>query len=122
MEEEIAKAATRPAMKWGVPLRPLMFVILGALMLGVWGMLALNLTGLTRAYPLAGIFWMAGIALLAAGLVAWARAITAKDDQRLNQAFRAAGLWWRHGAALRVWGCRSYSAIVYRGNSDAWNP
>lgn len=106
--EAIYKGATRPAMKLGVPLVPLV-VLLGASMLAImWG--GVLVSG-----------WIAlGVATANGPLLLWMRFITAKDDQRLHQMFVALKLRL-HDRNRHVWHARSYSPTVYRGASDAWH-
>lgn len=125
MEEEIYKAATRRAVKWGVPVRPLMWVILAALMLGTWGMLLLKTVPMLLGHTtpvLVMVLWMPSVAAVAACIILWMRAITREDDQRLDQMVRAAKLRWRHRSGLAFWRCRTYPAISYDGTSNAWLP
>ncbi|MCV2438586.1 VirB3 family type IV secretion system protein [Paucibacter sp. DJ2R-2] len=106
--EAIYKGATRPAMKLGVPLVPLVLLSGSGLLICLWG--GLLLSG-----------WIA-LAVLAALLPTffWMRIVTSRDDQRLRQMLVALKLrrWDRnHG----LWNARSYAPNLYRGASDAWH-
>jgi type IV secretion system protein VirB3 len=106
--EAIYKGATRPAMKLGIPLVPLV-VLFGA------GMLVILWSGVLASW------WIAlAIAVAIAPAVLWMRFVTAKDDQRFRQMFVALRLrlYDRNG---RFWRARSYSPTVYRGARDAWH-
>jgi type IV secretion system protein VirB3 len=68
-----------------------------------------------------GLGWQVAIAIAAVtiALLLIMRAITYTDDQalmRLMKALRLKALHRNRG----LWGCRSYSAIVYRRRHDAW--
>jgi type IV secretion system protein VirB3 len=111
MEVIVCKAATRPAMKWGVPLKPFMYTFLAGLLMGTWGTV---LTGAPWCLPF--------VALVCASVLLWMRTVTRSDDQRLRQMKRAAWLAWQHRRALRLLGCRAYSPTTCLGASDAWLP
>lgn len=101
MRDRIFKGCTRPAMKLGVPLVPLVVVVGGCFLAGMWG------TVLLRS------LWPAAFALtLLVGLLTTMRAITKKDDQR----FKQMGLWLllRVGNRnRRFWGATSYAPARY---------
>ena len=105
--EVIYKGATRPAMKLGIPLVPLVLVLGSGFLLMLWG----------------GLLVSGWIAL--AVLVAWVpaligmRLVTAQDDQRFWQAYLAAKLRWTHHNR-RFWQSRSYAPTLYRGASDVY--
>lgn len=104
--EAIYKGATRPAMKLGIPLVPLV-VLFGT------GMLAILWFGMLVSW------WIAlGVAAAILPALGWMRHLTAKDDQRFRQMFIALKLRMgnRNG---RFWHARSYSPTVYRGNRNA---
>lgn len=106
--EAIYKGATRPAMKLGIPLVPLV-TLFGA------GMLAVLWCGVLASW------WLSlGVALAIAPALLWMRFVTAKDDQRFRQGFIALKLRL-HDRNRRVWRARSYSPTVYRGAHDAWH-
>lgn len=105
--EAIYKGATRPAMKFGVPLVPLIVLCGAGALLCLWG--GLFISGWVAAAVLAllvPVFW-------------WMRLVTLRDDQRFRQMVMAARL-----AALdrnaRFWQARSYSPTTFKGASDAW--
>lgn len=104
--EAIYKGATRPAMKLGVPLVPLV-ALCGA------GMLAIMWGGLLVSW------WLAPVVLCMVGpLFAWMRFVTRKDDQRFRQLLLLLRL--RVGCRNRAfWRSRSYSPYIYRGCRDA---
>lgn len=105
--EAIYKGATRPAMKFGVPLVPLVTVMGIGLLLVMWG--GILLSGWVAAGVLAGIV----------PLLLWMRHATARDDQRFRQLFVAARLRL-HDRNHRLWRARSYAPLVLRGARDAW--
>ena len=75
--EAIYKGATRPAMKLGIPLVPLVVLFGGGMLLIMWGGTLLS--------------WWIALAVVVAFLpaLAWMRFVTSKDDQRLQQMFVA---------------------------------
>jgi type IV secretion system protein VirB3 len=109
MEVEIYKGCTRPAMKYGVPVVPLMYVMFTGLVVGVWGMV------FTRSG-----WWMLCVVGATAASILWMRHVTKTDPQRLDQVIRVMALWWRHRRSLAFWKCRTYSPFNWHGASDAW--
>ena len=106
--EAIYKGATRPAMKFGIPLVPLVISLGGAMLVTMWG-------GALWSW------WVAIVVLAAlAPVLAWMRFITAKDDQRFRQMFVAMKLRL-HDRNRRFWHARSYAPTLYRGARDAWH-
>jgi len=106
--EAIYKGATRPAMKLGIPLVPLV-VLFGT------GMLTIMWVGSLVTW------WIAPAVLLAVGpALAWMRFVTRKDDQRFRQIFVATKLWF-NDRNRRLWRSRSYAPYLYRGTRDAWH-
>lgn len=106
--EAIYKGATRPAMKFGIPLVPLVISLGGAMLVTMWG-------GALWSW------WVAVVVLAAlAPVLAWMRFITAKDDQRFRQMFVAAKLRL-HDRNWRFWRSRCYSPNLYRGARDGWH-
>ena len=106
--EAIYKGATRPAMKLGIPLVPLV-VLFGT------GMLLIMWVG-----PLV-TWWIVPAELIAIGpALGWMRFVTRKDDQRFRQIFVAAQLRV-HDRNRRFWHARSYAPNLYRGARDAWH-
>jgi len=108
MAEAIYKGATRPAMKMGVPLVPLVVLFGGGMLLIMWGGMLLSA-------------WVA-VAVVVSFVPAllWMRWVTARDDQRLRQIFVAFKLRL-HDRNHRLWQARSYSPTLYRGARDAWH-
>lgn len=106
--EAIYKGATRPAMKLGVPLVPLVVLCGLGMLISIWG----------------GIFvsgWVVVIVALAIGpTLGWMRFVTKRDDQRFRQMFVFLKLRL-HDRNRRLWRARSYSPTLYRGASDAWH-
>jgi type IV secretion system protein VirB3 len=105
--EAIFKGATRPAMKFGVPLVPLvvftgvgmLLCLYGGLFVGGWTLLVV------AAGLLPGFLWM--------------RMVTARDDQRFRQMLLAARLTALHRNG-RFWQARSYSPSTPKGARDDW--
>ena len=106
--EAIYKGATRPAMKLGVPLVPLVVLFGGGMLLIMW------------IGPLL-TWWIVPAVLAAIGpALAWMRFVTRRDDQRLRQMVVAVKLW-RNDRNRCFWHARSYAPYLYRGNRDAWH-
>ena len=106
LREAIYKGATRPAMKFGVPLVPLVILVGAGLLVIVWGGF------------LVGWWVAAGVPVTAVPALGWMRFVTARDDQRFGQMFLAAKLR-RHDRNRRFWHARSYAPTLYRGARDA---
>jgi len=105
--EAIYKGATRPAMKMGIPLVPLV-VLFGT------GMLVVLWVGSLLTW------WVLPIVLvLFVPALGWMRWVTNHDDQRFRQMFIAAKLRL-HDRNRRLWRSRSYAPYLYRGGHDAW--
>lgn len=106
-QEAIYKGATRPAMKLGIPLVPLVVLCGMGILVAIWG----------------GVFvseWVVLAVVVAIGpALTWMRFVTRKDDQRFRQLFVAAKLRLRD-RNRRFWRARSYSPTVYRGTCDVW--
>jgi len=108
LAEAIYKGATRPAMKLGIPLVPLVVLFGGGMLLIVWGGTLLS-------------WWLALAVLLAlVPALLWMRWVTAQDDQRFRQMFLATKLRL-HDRNHAFWRTRSYSPTLYRGASDVWH-
>jgi type IV secretion system protein VirB3 len=110
-EVVIYKGATRPAMKWGVPMMPLLILCLGGMSIAGWAMIftqKLWIGAVVGAFVFTALMTM--------------RAITRKDDQRLSQIARLLVLLWRHWRSMLLWRCRSYSPVCYHGTDHAWRP
>lgn len=106
--EAIYKGATRPAMKLGIPLVPLVMLFGTGLLLIMWGGILLS-------------WWFALAVLTALGpALLWMRFVTARDDQRLRQMFVALKLR-RHDRNHQFWNARSYAPNLYQGARDAWH-
>ena len=107
-QETIYKGATRPAMKFGIPLVPLVVLLGSGMLVTLWGGLLLT--------------WWVAVAVLAATIpaLAWMRFVTHQDDQRFRQIFVAAKLWL-HDRNWHFWQARSYAPTLYRGATDAWH-
>ena len=105
--EAIYKGATRPAMKFGIPLIPLVVVVGCAMLAILWGGLLVS--------------WWAAAGVVAAlvPVLAWMRWVTHHDDQRFRQFFVATKLHLTD-RNRRFWQARSYSPTLYRGARHAW--
>jgi type IV secretion system protein VirB3 len=105
--EAIYKGATRPAMKLGIPLVPLVVLFGTGTLIIMWGGTLVS--------------WWIALAVLAAfgPALLWMRFVTSKDDQRFRQMFVALKLRL-HDRNRRLWQARSYSPTLYRGARDAW--
>ena len=108
LAEAIYKGATRPAMKLGIPLVPLVILFGAGMLLIMWGGILVS--------------WWVALAVLLAVVPAlgWMRYVTSKDDQRFRQMFVAAKLRL-HDRNRRFWRARSYAPNLYRGARDAWH-
>jgi type IV secretion system protein VirB3 len=106
--EAIYKGATRPAMKLGIPLVPLVVLIGTGMLLVMWGGALLS-------------WWFApGVFAAILPALVWMRFVTARDDQRFRQMFVAMKL--RLNDRNRpLWKARSYAPNLYRGARDAWH-
>jgi type IV secretion system protein VirB3 len=101
LRHPIFKGCTRPAMKMGIPLTPLVVVVGIALLAGVWGAYFFGI--------LAGIV----VLIVLIPVLMTMRGITKKDDQRLSQLI----LWCQLHFGNRskaFWGATSYSPIRYK--------
>jgi type IV secretion system protein VirB3 len=106
-QEAIYKGATRPAMKLGVPLVPLVVLCGLGMLVSIWG--GILVSG-----------WVVLIVVIAIGpALGWMRFVTRKDDQRFRQMFVAAKLRL-HDRNRRFWHARSYAPNLYRGTRDVW--
>ena len=106
--EAIYKGATRPAMKLGVPLVPLVVLTGLGMLVSVWG--GILFSG-----------WVVVTVVLAiCPALAWMRFVTRKDDQRFRQMFVALKLRLRD-RNNHLWSARSYAPTLYRGACDAWH-
>ena len=106
--EAIYKGTTRPAMKLGIPLVPLVVLCGTGMLLIMWGGALVS-------------WWTAAAVVLSfAPALAWMRFVTAKDDQRFRQVFVAMKLRL-HDRNRRFWHASSYAPTLYRGARDAWH-
>ena len=106
--EAIYKGATRPAMKLGIPLVPLVILFGTGMLLIMWGGILVS-------------WWVALAVLVAiAPALGWMRYLTSKDDQRFRQIFVACKLRL-HDRNGRFWHARSYAPSLYRRARDAWH-
>jgi type IV secretion system protein VirB3 len=106
--EAIYKGATRPAMKMGIPLVPLVVLFGTGMLLVLWvGSLV--------------SWWILPIVLAAfVPALGWMRFVTNQDDQRFRQMFVAAKLRF-NDRNRRLWLSRSYAPYLYRGTRDVWH-
>jgi type IV secretion system protein VirB3 len=106
--ETIYKGATRPAMKLGIPLVPLVVLLGSAMLIVMWGGTLLS-------------WWVAlGVLLACVPALLWMRVVTAQDDHRFRQMFVATRLRL-HDRNQSLWQARSYSPTLYRGARDGWH-
>lgn len=106
--EAIYKGATRPAMKLGIPLVPLVVLFGTGMLLIMWGGVLVS-------------WWIALVVVVAiVPILGWMRFVTARDDQRFRQVFVALKLRL-HDRNRRFWRARSYAPTLYRGARDAWH-
>jgi type IV secretion system protein VirB3 len=105
--EAIYKGATRPAMKMGIPLVPLVVLFGSGMLLVLW--IGTLLT-----------WWIVPVVMIAfIPALAWMRFVTARDDQRFRQMVIALKLRLRD-RNRRFWRSRSYAPYLYRGGRDAF--
>lgn len=106
--ETIYKGATRPAMKLGIPLVPLVVLFGASMLLVLW-------TGLLLSW------WVAlAVVIGTIPVLAWMRLVTAKDDQRFRQVFIAGKLAF-FDRNRGFWRSRSYGPFALRGTSEAFH-
>jgi type IV secretion system protein VirB3 len=106
--ETIYKGATRPAMKLGVPLVPLVAMLGSGLLLIMW-------VGTLVSWWIVPV-----VATAIVPTLLWMRFVTARDDQRFRQIFVAARLRL-YDSNRRLWRSRSYAPYLYQGARDAWH-
>ena len=106
--ESIYKGATRPAMKFGIPLVPLVAVFALGMLVTMWGGTLFS--------------WWIGVAVAMAAIptLIWMRFTTSKDDQRFRQIVIDTRLRLQD-RNRGFWRTRSYAPYSYRGTSDAWH-
>ena len=111
MIETVFKGATRPPMKFGVPLVPLVVLLLPGFISGMWLSTMVN----WRFAPV--IFGSLAVTYI------WMRIVTSRDDQRLTQMVLKLKLTVRNpNRALRN-GARSYAPVALRtlrGGRHVW--
>lgn len=108
MRELIFPGASRPPMKWGVPLLALVALFMPAFVAVIWlGIL---------------VSWWASLPLvmLAVGVFVWMRHVTARDDHRLAQQWLRLKLVLRNPNRRLRRGVRSYAPLPLHGGPDAW--
>ncbi len=107
MIEAIYKGATRPPMKWGVPLLALVGVLMPIFLVTMW----IGSLVTPWAFPV-------GFAL-GGGAFGWMRYVTTKDDQRLAQWMRSIKLHLGNRNRA-LFGLRSYGAYRADGARSTW--
>ena len=101
MHEAVYKGATRPAMKWGVPLITLVAIFMPSIVLAFWGGWFISV-------------WLPPCVLaVLVPLYGWMRWVTNKDDQRLLQMVLGARLVLAN-PNRRLWNARSYTPHLMR--------
>jgi type IV secretion system protein VirB3 len=106
--EVIYKGATRPAMRFGIPLVPLVVLFGCGALLMLWG--GVLLSG-----------WIALAVLLSfVPALVWMHFVTRRDDQRFHQMFIHLKLWL-HDRNARLWRARSYTPALPRGVRHDWH-
>jgi type IV secretion system protein VirB3 len=106
--ETVFKGATRPPMKFGVPLTPLIVLLLPGSVLGMW-------LSTMVSWRFAPVIFGAVIAIYV-----WMRLITNKDDQRLTQMVMKLKLAMRNPNRRIRKGVRSYAPTNYKGGTNVW--
>ena len=107
MQEPIYKGATRPAMKWGVPLMALIAIFMPTIIVGMWCTVYVTLW--TQPVVIATLV----------PLYLWMRLVTSRDDQRLTQMMLRLRLQ-RLSRNRRFWKSRTYAAWSGRGARHVW--
>ena len=111
MIETVFKGATRPPMKVGVPLVPLVVLLLPGFISGMWLATMVD----WRFAPL--IFGSITVAYV------WMRIVTSRDDQRLTQMVLNLKLAVRNPNRVLRNGARSYAPVALRtlrGGRNVW--
>ncbi len=98
----IFKGCTRPAMLAGVPLVPMVLVMVTAFLTSMWSF-----------YFVSG-YLVVVIALSTLAAILSMRAITKRDDQRLRQVLLQARMRLRHRTNRTLWGAISYGPFSYK--------
>jgi type IV secretion system protein VirB3 len=106
--EAIYKGATRPAMKFGIPLVPLVTLLGAAMLLVVWGGFLIS-------------WWTAAaVVVICIPMLGWMRVVTRRDEQRFRQMLLALKLR-RHDHNHAFWQARSYAPALYRTSRESWH-
>ena len=100
MSDLVFKGCTRPSMLGGVPLMPLMFVVLPLVLIGMWGLWLKPIIGLIALVLMIPIFIVMKI-------------ISKFDDQRLMQHVLRLQMSLRH-RNTQFWGAKSYAPVRYK--------
>jgi type IV secretion system protein VirB3 len=108
MIETVFKGATRPPMKFGVPLAPLVVLMLPGFIAGMW------LSTMASWLFAPAIFGSLTIAYV------WMRMVTSRDDQRLTQMVLKFKLAVHNPNRVLRTGARSYAPVAYRGGHHVW--
>ena len=108
MIETVFKGATRPPMKFGVPLVPLVVLLLPGFIAGMW----LSTFANWRFAPV--IFGSITVAYV------WMRIVTSRDDQRLTLMFLNFKLAVGNPNRVLRNGARSYAPLALRGGRNVW--
>ena len=111
MIETVFKGATRPPMKFGVPLVPLVVLLLPGFIAGMW----LSTFASWMFAPV--IFGSLAVTYI------WMRIVTSRDDQRLTQMVLKLKLALRNPNRVLRNGARSYAPVALRtlrGGRHVW--
>jgi len=108
MFETVFKGATRPPMKFGVPLVPLVVLMLPGFVSGMW----LSTMVDWRFAPV--VFGSLTVVYV------WMRVVTNHDDQRLTQMALKLKLSVRNPNRVLRNGARSYAPVGYREGRNVW--
>ena len=95
-------------MKFGVPLVPLLTIVLPGMVAGIWLAVLVN--------PFFGPATFAAVA----SAVLWMRWVTSRDDQRLTQMVLKAKLSLRNRNSGWRGGIRCYAPTAYRRSAHVW--
>ena len=108
MIETVFKGATRPPMKFGVPLVPLVVLLLPGFISGMWLSTFAN--------------WLFAPVIFGSLTVAyvWMRIVTGRAAQRLTQMVLKLKLAVHNPNRVLRNGARSYAPVGYRGGRDVW--
>ena len=98
-QDLIYKGCTRPPLLWGVPLMPLIMILMPGMLVGM--------VGLAYFLPMSLLALLVSVSAWI-----WMRAVTKKDDQRLLQIFLRLRLRSRQ-KNTGFWGCAAYAPIIY---------